>query len=83
MKKENKQALEDDLRPEYDLKPLLKAGIRGKYARRFREGTNIVLLEPDVAVAFPNDKSVNEVLRLVIQLRKKAPKDKQTRTARA
>ena len=83
MRKENKQEREDDLRPEYDLKPLLKAGIRGKYARRFREGTNIALLEPDVASAFPNDKTVNEVLRMVIQLRKKVHKDKQTRTVRA
>ena len=70
MKKENKQCQEDDLRPEYDLKSLLKSGIRGKYAHRFQEGTNIVILDPDVASVFPNGKAVNEALRLVIQLRR-------------
>ena len=70
MKKESKFQAEDDLRSEYDLKTLLKTGIRGKYAQRFREGTNLVLLEPDVAKAFPNPEIVNEVLRLVMQLRK-------------
>lgn len=82
MKKKNKQELEDDLRPEYDLKSLLKSGIRGKYAHRFREGTNIVLLEPDVASVFPNGEAVNEALRLVIQLRK-LTKTRQSRTVRA
>jgi len=76
MKKESKFQVEDDLRPEYDLKTLLKTGIRGKYAQRFREGTNLVLLDPDVAKAFPNPERVNEVLRLVMQLRK-PPKSKQ------
>ena len=70
MKKESKFQVEDDLRPEYDLKTLLKTGIRGKYVQRFREGTNLVLLEPDVAKAFPDPETVNEVLRLVMQLRK-------------
>ena len=74
MKKESKFQVEDDLRPEYDLKKLLKTGIRGKYAQRFREGTNLVLLEPDVAKAFPNPETVNEVLRLVMQLRKPSKK---------
>jgi len=50
------------------LKKLLKGGVRGKYAERFREGTNLVLLEPDVAKAFPDAQAVNEALRLVIQL---------------
>jgi len=78
MKKTNKQELEDDLRPEYDLKSLLISGVRGKYAHSFRKGTNIVLLDPDVASVFPNDEAVNEVLRLVIQLRK-LPKSRQSR----
>ena len=58
----------DELRPEYDLKELLKGGIQGKYADRYREGTNMVLLDHDVAEAFPTDKAVNEALRLVIRL---------------
>ncbi len=60
----------DDLRPEYDLGQLLKPGVQGKYADRYREGTNLVLLAPDVAEAFPTEEAVNETLRLVIQLTK-------------
>ena len=47
-----KDAVDDDLRPEYDLQELLKTGVRGKYAQRFRAGTNLVLLEPDIARVF-------------------------------
>jgi len=60
----------DELRPEYEMKSLLKGAVRGKYAKRYGDGTNLVLLEPDVAAAFPNEKSVNEALRLVMQLTK-------------
>jgi hypothetical protein len=64
-----KQAGEDnELRPEYDLSELLKGGVRGKYAERFKEGTNLVLLAPDVAAVFPDEEAVNEALRLVVQL---------------
>ena len=59
----------DELRPEYDLKKLLKTGVRGKYVKRYREGTNVVMLEPDVAKVFSSARAVNEALRLVIQLR--------------
>jgi hypothetical protein len=41
---------EDDLRPEYDFSTM-KGGVRGKYVERYREGTNLVLLDPDVAAA--------------------------------
>lgn len=60
--------IEDELRPEYDLSQLLKGGVRGKYADQYREGTNLVLLAPDVAEAFPNEEAVNEALRLVMRL---------------
>ena len=70
MKKKSRKELNDDLRPEYDLSRLLQTGVRGKYAQRFREGTNLVLLAPDVAEAFPTTESVNEALRLVLQLTK-------------
>ncbi|TAN41955.1 MAG: hypothetical protein EPN22_13750 [Nitrospirae bacterium] len=84
MKKENKQKINDDLRPEYDLKELLKTGVRGKYARRFQEGTNLVLLEPDVADEFPDGETVNKTLRLVMQLRKHPkPKPALRRAVRA
>ena len=60
--------LNDELRPEYDLRDLLKGGVRGKYVERYRAGTNLVLLDPDVAKAFPDEATVNDALRLVIQL---------------
>ncbi|MBX7235564.1 MAG: hypothetical protein K1X65_14355 [Caldilineales bacterium] len=68
MKKNYSGEMDDELRPEYDLHTLLKDGVRGKYAARYREGTNLVLLEPDVASAFPDEAAVNEALRLVIRL---------------
>ncbi|MHB9098118.1 MAG: hypothetical protein ACYC5X_09900 [Syntrophales bacterium] len=70
MKPKLKNEKTDELRPEYDLATLLKAGVRGKYAKRYAQGTNLVLLSSDVARNFPNDEAVNEALRLVIQLKK-------------
>ncbi|MEW5941955.1 MAG: hypothetical protein AB1750_20005 [Chloroflexota bacterium] len=67
MKKQTKP--NDELRPEYDMKSLLKGGVRGKYAKRYRAGTNLVLLEPEVAKAFPNEKAVNDALKLVMKLK--------------
>jgi hypothetical protein len=55
----------DDLLTEYDFSQL-KGGVRGKYAERYREGTNLVLLDPDVAAAFPDAKAVNDALRRVL-----------------
>jgi hypothetical protein len=69
MKKTTKKELEDDLRPEYDLSKL-KGGVRGKYARRFKEGTNLVLLSPDVAKYFPDEESVNTALRSLVGIAK-------------
>ena len=57
----------DDLRPEYkreDLGP----GVRGKYLESYQKGTNLVLLSPDVAMAFPSEEAVNEALRSLINL---------------
>ena len=70
MKKKSRKGRNDDLRPEYDLGELLKTGVQGKYADRYREGTNLVFLAPDVAEAFPTAEAVNETLRLVLQLTK-------------
>jgi hypothetical protein len=67
MKKVESEMEEDELRPEYDLSQL-KGRVRGKYVERYRVGTNLVLLEPDVAAAFPDAKAVNEALRLLIQV---------------
>ena len=65
-----KSELNDELRPQYDMKSLLKGGVRGKYARRYKAGTNLVLLEPEVATSFPNDMVVNEALKLMMKLKK-------------
>lgn len=61
---------EDELRPEYEetlLTELLKNGVRGKYVGRYRQGTNLVKLAPDVAAAFPTEQSVNEALRRLLE----------------
>jgi hypothetical protein len=53
---------EDTLRPEYPAE-LIKSGVRGKYAERYREGTNVVLIEPDLHKLFPTAEAVNRALR--------------------
>ena len=67
-----KNSKNDELRPEYNLGQLLKGGVRGKYAKHYHAGTNLVLLDPDVRKAFPSERAVNDALRLVIALRKQA-----------
>ena len=63
---------DDDLRPEYDFSQM-KGGVRGKYAERYRKGTNLVLLDPDVAAAFPDAKAVNDALRLLLEEKQSPP----------
>lgn len=65
-KKTEKRKLHDEIRPEYDLSKL-KGRVRGKYAARYSAGTNLVLLSPDVAEHFPDDRSVNTALRRLIR----------------
>ncbi len=67
MKKKTETFAEDELRTEYD-KSLIRTGVRGKYADRYRAGTNLVLLAPDVAAAFPDARAVNEALRLLMRV---------------
>jgi hypothetical protein len=62
MKKDDIAPDDDDLRAEYERSDL-KAGVRGKYLERYRGGTNLALLAPDVRAAFPTDEAVNEALR--------------------
>ena len=64
MKKRNPTP-SDEMRPEYDFASM-KGGVRGKYAGHAREGTNIVLIQPEVADAFPTERAVNEALRGVL-----------------
>ena len=70
--KTRKSRMNDELRPEYDLGQLLKGGVRGKYAKRYHAGTNLVLLDPEIRKAFRSERAVNDALRLVIELRKVA-----------
>jgi len=64
MKKATAKKNSDELRTEYDLTKL-KGGVRGKYYRRATSGTNLVLIEPEVAEIFPDAESVNRALRLL------------------
>ena len=61
--------MKDELRREYDLANL-KGGIRGKYVTRYRTGTNLVLLSPEIAKYFPDEQSVNTALRSLIRVAK-------------
>jgi hypothetical protein len=65
MKKDD-VAPDDDLRPEYDAS-VLRGGVRGKNLERYRSGTNLALLAPDIRAAFPTDEAVNQALRSLIQ----------------
>jgi hypothetical protein len=62
-----KKADPDELRPEYRREDL-GVGVRGKYLEVFRSGTNLVLLHPDVAKAFPTEESVNKALRSLMEV---------------
>ena len=66
MNKDNAPLDDDDLRPEYDLSTL-KGRVQGKYFDRYRLGTNLALLAPEVRAAFPTDEAVNEALRALMQ----------------
>ena len=67
----------DEMRAEYDLSKLKFVG-RGIYVERYRSGTNIVKLDPDVREAFPDDKLVNETLRAVAKARRQTSRAKKS-----
>jgi len=71
MRKSAAKVIDGGLRTEYDLS-LLKGGVRGKYFGRDTAGTNLVLIEPDLAKLFPDSESVNRALRLVAEGDKRA-----------
>jgi hypothetical protein len=64
---------DNDLRPEYDFASM-RGGIRGKYAKRLRTESNLVLLDPEVADAFPTDEAVNAALRGILHTAKEVRK---------
>jgi hypothetical protein len=63
MSQENKPD-RDEMRPEYDI----RGGVRGKYYEQYQKGTNVVVLDPDVAAVFRDSQSVNQALRLLIDV---------------
>jgi len=65
MKKTGKHRNHDELRSEYDFASM-KRGVRGKHYREYQNGTNVVLLQPDIAEAFPTEDAVNEALRGIL-----------------
>jgi hypothetical protein len=64
MKKATNRTAGSEMRAEYEF----SGGVRGKYARRYAQGTNVVVLEPDVAKVFPNAEAVNRSLRSLAAL---------------
>jgi len=88
MKKESPKPMDNDLRPEYDLSQL-KGGVRGKYYQQASAGTNLVLIEPELARVFPDTASVNRALKLLVDTaaaaasrrRRRAPNKQLNRTA--
>jgi hypothetical protein len=79
MKKESTTKRADELRPGYDLSRL-PGGIRGKYHRRATAGTNLVLIEPDLASLFPDSEAVNRALRVLAEAAQAATRSKGRRT---
>jgi hypothetical protein len=68
--KQVKRSSSKDMRPEYDF----SAGVRGKYYERFKQGTNLILLEPDLARVFKDSAAVNEALRALVKLASQVPR---------
>ena len=61
----------DTLRDEYP-EDLIRSGVRGKYTKSYREGTNIVLIDPDLRELFPDSESVNRALREYVATKRTA-----------
>ena len=68
MRKAPDTADRDDLREEYDF----SGGVRGKYAKKYADGANIVVLDPDIATVFRSSESVNKALRALLEVANEA-----------
>ena len=68
MKKPPSKPRTREMRAEYDF----SGGVRGKYVDRYRQGTNVVLLDPELVQAFPDSKSVNDALRALVAIATRA-----------
>ena len=69
--KKDKEIDKDELRPEYKRADFPGGFVRGKYAKRLKESSNIVVLRPEVAQAFPNEEAVNNALLSLIDIARK------------
>ena len=69
--KKNKASDKDELRPEYKRSDFPGGLVRGKYAKRLKESSNIVVLKPEVAQVFPNEEAVNNALLSLINIAQK------------
>ena len=76
--KKAKPTKRDELRPEYKRSDFGKM-VRGKYANRIAAATNVVVLDPEIADAFPNDAAVNEALRSLINIAKASTRPRRSR----
>lgn len=79
MKKDKSRIRETDMADHYDF----RGGVRGKYAARYAAGTNVVLLEPDVAEVFPTSEAVNEALRALVAITRRARRSSAIRKSKA
>jgi hypothetical protein len=70
MKKKNTKMEKDRLRPEYNFYSM-SGGVKGKYAARYKAGTNLIHLDSDVAAVFKDEESVNKTLRSLMEIAKK------------
>jgi hypothetical protein len=81
--KKVKHTNRDELRAEYKLSDFPRGFVRGKYANRLRKSSNIVVLRPDVAEAFPNEEAVNKALLSLIDVAQKTTRLTRRSTRRA
>ena len=70
MNKPEEDRHEQDLLPEYDF----SQGVRGKYAKRYEKGSNVVVVAPDLVAAFPTSKAVNDALRQLVKQQSDKPR---------
>jgi hypothetical protein len=83
MKKDKETDIKDELRPEYKRNDFPSGFVRGKYAKRLKESSNIVVLRPEVAQAFPNEEAVNKALLSLIEIAQKATRPTRRSTGSA
>ena len=81
--KKAKRTQKDEMRAEYKRSDFPRGLVRGKYAERLRESSNVVVLKPEVARAFPNEEAVNNALSSLIQIAQKTARLTKHSTGRA